>query len=247
MRGPQRHFEEGTAFLSGPMAGGTRRAPMTWDETSGAVSDPPLEAQETVDAVVEGWSRLFTYLVVASVFGIAVLTPFFGLLLALAGASYLRAGQAHARRHPATPLRLTVGPLTAPLDLIRGVAGTLLTVPYAAVFAVVVPMAIMAAAAVDVQVAPLVAAAWGAGAAAFVLLAAPGVRVPRRHLVQVFIALASGPRRIAVIGALLCVVTLAVLAAAIVLRPTFAPMYELENTIAQELSRFQTSIQQRVS
>ncbi|MCO5991952.1 hypothetical protein [Actinoallomurus rhizosphaericola] len=211
------------------------------------VSDPPREGGETVDAVVEGWSRLLTYLVVASVFGIAVITPFFGLLLALAGASYLRAGQFHARKHPATPLRLTVGPLTAPLDLVRGVVGTLLTVPYAAVFAVLVPMVIMAAAAADVQVAPLVAAAWGAGAAAYVLLAAPGVRAPRRHLQQVFTALAYGPRRIAVIGALLCAVTLAVLAGAIVLRPSFAPMYELENSIAQELSRFQDSIQQRVS
>jgi hypothetical protein len=220
---------------------------MTWDETSGAVSERPRVAEETVDAVVEGWSRLFTYLVVAIVFGLSVITPFFGLLLALATASYLRAGQAHARRHPQTLLRLVVGPLTAPLDLVRGVAGTLLTVPYAAVFAVAVPMAIMVAAAVDVQVAPLVAAAWGAGAAAYVLLAAPGVRVPRRHLIQVFTALASGPRRIAFVGALLCVVTLAVLAAAIVLKPTFAPMYELENSIAQELSRFQDSIQQRMS
>jgi eukaryotic-like serine/threonine-protein kinase len=220
---------------------------MTWDETSGAVSERPRVADETVDAVVEGWSRLFTYLVVATLFGLSVITPFFGLLLALAGASYLRAGQAHARRHAHTMLRLVVGPLTAPLDLIRGVAGTLLTVPYAAVCAVAVPMGIMAAAAVGVQVAPLVAAAWGAGAGAYVLLAAPGVRAPRRHLVEVFTVLANGPRRIAVVGALLCVVTLAVLAAAIVLRPTFAPMYELENSIAQELSRFQDSIQQRVS
>lgn len=220
---------------------------MTWDETSGAVSERPRVDEDTVDAVVEGWSRLFTYLVVAIVVGLSVITPFFGLLLALASASYLRAGQVHARRHPRTLLRLAVGPLTAPLDLVRGAAGTLLTVPYAAVFAVAVPMVIMAAAAVDVQVAPLVAAAWGAGAAAYVLLAAPGVRAPRRHLVQVFTALASGPGRIAVVGALLCVVTLAVLAGAIVLKPTFAPMYELENSIAQELSRFQDSIQQRVS
>ncbi|MCO6007522.1 hypothetical protein NE236_21315 [Actinoallomurus purpureus] len=220
---------------------------MTWDETSGALSERPRAAEETVDAVVEGWSRLFAYLVVAIVLGLSVIMPFFGLLLALAGASYLRAGQVHARRHPGGLLRLVVGPLTAPLDLVRGVAGTLLTVPYAAVFAVVVPMAIMATAAIDVQVAPLVAAAWGAGAAAYVLLAAPGVRAPRRHLVQVFTALAYGPRRIAVVGILLCVVTLAVLAAAIVLKPTFAPMYELENSIAQELSRFQDSIQQRVS
>ncbi|GAB3984836.1 hypothetical protein GCM10029978_095690 [Actinoallomurus acanthiterrae] len=220
---------------------------MTWDDTSGAVSERPLAGDETVDAVVEGWSRLFAYLVVAIVFGLSVIMPFFGLLLALACASYLRAGQVHARRHHGGLLRLVVGPLTAPLDLVRGFAGTLLTVPYAAVFAVVVPMAIMATSAIDVQVAPLVGAAWGAGAAAYVLLAAPGVRVPRRHLVQVFVALASGPRRIAVVGAVLCVVTLAVLAAAIVLKPTFAPMYELENSIAQELSRFQDSIQQRVS
>ncbi|MFL6054070.1 MAG: hypothetical protein ACJ72W_14305 [Actinoallomurus sp.] len=204
-------------------------------------------AEETVNAVIEGWSRLFTYLVVAIVIGLSVITPFSGLLLAVASASYLRAGQAHARRHPRTLLRLVVGPLTAPLDLVRGAAGTLLTVPYAAVFAVAVTMAIMAATAIDVQVAPLVAAAWGAGAAAYVLLAAPGVRAPRRHLVQVFVALASGPRRIAVVGTLLCVVTLAVIAGAIVLKPTFAPMYELENSIAQELSRFQDSIQQRVS
>lgn len=220
---------------------------MTWDDTPGAVSAQPRAQEESVDAVIEGWSRLFAYLVVAIVFGVSVIMPFPGLLLALAGASYLRAGDIHTRRHRGSLLRLVVGPLTAPLDLVRGTLATLVTVPYAAVIAVAVPMAIMATAAVDVQVAPLVAAAWGAGAAAYVLLAAPGVRVPRRHLIRVFTALAHEPGRIAVICGLLCLVTLGVLAAAIVLRPSFAPMYELENSIAQELSRFQDSVQQRVS
>jgi eukaryotic-like serine/threonine-protein kinase len=105
----------------------------------------------------------------------------------------------------------------------------------------------MATAAFDVEVHPLVGAAWGAGVAAYVVLAAPGVRTPRRHLIRVFTALAYEPRRIAAVGGLLCVATLAVLAGAIALGPSFSPMYELKNSIAQELSRFQDSIQQRVS
>src|SRR5947209_19652422 len=111
---------------------------MTWDETPRAVSARPRADEETVAVavVVEGWSRLFAYLVVVIVAGFTVAMPFPGLLLALAGASYLRAGEVHARRHPGGLPRLVAGPMTTPLDLIRGAAGTLVTVPYAAVFAV---------------------------------------------------------------------------------------------------------------
>ncbi|MCW2948859.1 MAG: serine/threonine protein kinase [Actinoallomurus sp.] len=219
---------------------------MTWDQTQ-AVTVQPSADEEDVDTVVEGWSRLFAYQVVAIVAVFTVLLPFAGLVLALVGASYLRAGDVHVRRHRGGLLRVLAGPLTAPLDLVRGSAGTLVTVPYAAVPAVAVPLAAMAAVAADVQVTPLGGAAWGAGAAAYVLLAAPGVRAPRRHLVRVFAAFASGPRRIAAVGVLLCALTLASAVGAIMLQPRFSPMYELKNSIAQELSRFQHSIQQRVS
>ena len=61
-------------------------------------------------------------------------------------------------------------------------------------------------------------------------------RAPRRQLVRVFTAFADEPRRIAVAGVLLCALALAAVAGAIVLRPSFSPMYELENSIAQQLS-----------
>lgn len=205
-----------------------------------------LADEQAADAVVEGWSRLFAYLLVAIVAGFAVVLPFFGLLLALGTASYLRAGDLHARRHNGGLLRLLAGPLTTPLDLVRGGLGTLISLPYAAVLAVAVPLLVMLGAVVDVEVEPLIGAAWGAGAAAYVLLAAPGIAAPRRQLVRVFTAFADEPRRIAVAGVLLCVLALGAVAGAIVLRPTFAPMYELENSIAQQLSQFQHSVHRQV-
>jgi hypothetical protein len=213
---------------------------MTSDETHTVPTQRPAD-EPALDAVIEGWSRLLAYLVVAIVTGFTVVLPFFGLVLALAGASYLRAGDLHTRRHGGGLLRALAGPLTAPLDLVRGVAGTLLTVPYAAAVGVVVPLAVMAGAAVDVEVEPLVGAAWGAGAAAYVVLAAPGVRTPRRYLVRMFTLFAAEPRRIAGAGVLLCGLALAAVAGAIVLPPSFSPTYELENSIVQELSHFQHS------
>jgi hypothetical protein len=218
---------------------------MTSDETH-TVPEHPLAVEHSPDAVIEGWSRLFAYLVIAIVVGFTVVMPFFGLLLALAGASYLRAGDLHARRHGGGLLRALAGPLTAPFDLVRGAIGTLVSAPYAAVVAVVVPLLVMSGAAADVQVPPLVGAAWGAGAASYVLLAAPGIRTPRRHLVRVFTAFAGDPRRIAVAGVLLCALALAAVAGAIVLQPSFSPMYELENSIAQELSHYQHSVYRHV-
>lgn len=228
---------------------------MTRDETQRAqtplpVSEPPGAAgedEQSVEAVIAGWSRLFAYLVIAIVTGFTVILPFPGLLLALGGSAYLRAGEVHARRYRGGLLRLVAGPLTAPLDLVRGSVGVFVAVPYAVVVAVVLPFVIMAASAFDVEVHPLVGAAWGAGAASYMLLAAPGVRVPRRQLIRVFRAVAPEPRRIAAIGSVLCVLALAILAGAIALRPSFAPMYELENSIAQALARFQDSVHQRVS
>jgi eukaryotic-like serine/threonine-protein kinase len=215
---------------------------MTSDET-GAVPVHRVADERAARAVVEGWSRLFAYLTVVIVAGFAAVLPFFGLILALAGASYLRAGDLHARRRRrAGLLRLLAGPLTEPLDLVRGTVGTLLTVPYAAALAVAVPLLVMLGAAAHVEVEPLVAAAWGTGVAAYVLLAAPGVTGPRRQLVRVFTALAGEPRWIAVAGTVLCVLALGAVAGAIVLPPSFTPMYELENTIAAKLSQFQHSV-----
>lgn len=215
---------------------------MTSDETGTAPVHPAAD-ERTARAVVEGWSRLFAYLTFAIIAGFAAVLPFFGLLLALAGASYLRAGDLHARRHRRSGLlRLVAGPLTEPLDLVRGAVGTLVTVPYAAAVAVALPLLVMFGAAVDIEVEPLVAAAWGVGAAAYVLLAAPGVAGPRRQLVRVYTALAAEPRWIAVAATLLCVLALGAVAGAIVLPPSFSPMYELENTIAAKMSQFQHSV-----
>jgi hypothetical protein len=198
------------------------------------------------DPVIEGWARLLTWLVVVIVAGFAVVLPFAGLLLALAAAAYLHAGDSYARRHDGGLLRMLAGPLNSPLDLARGTAYALLTLPYAAVFAVLVPMAVMAGAAVHVEVAPLVGAGWGAGAAAGALLAAPGVRAPRRQLIGLFTSVAKEPNRIALAGVVLCVLALVSVAGAIVLQPRLAPMYELKNSIVQSLSHFQQSVRRHV-
>lgn len=55
---------------------------MTSDETH-PVPAHRLAAEDAADAVIEGWSRLFTYLVVAIEVAFTVVLPFFGLLLAL--------------------------------------------------------------------------------------------------------------------------------------------------------------------
>ncbi len=212
---------------------------MTPDETPAC--------DRAMDPVIEGWSRLFSYLLIAVLAAFAVILPFAGLVLAIAAASYLRAGDVHARRHGRSLLRLLAGPLTSPFDLVRGAAGTVVSLPYAAVPALLVPLAAMSTTAVRVQITPLVGAAWGAGAAAYAILAAPGVRAPRRQLFRVFTGFAQGPRVIATISVLLCALTLVSVACAIVLHPEFAPMYELKNSIAQQLANFQHSVRRRVS
>lgn len=214
---------------------------MTPDEIPAVPVHRPADGHPA-DAAVEGWSRLCAYLTVAVVAGFAAILPFFGLLLALVGASYLRAGDLHVRRRRGSLLRLLAGPLAVPLDLVRGALGTLLTLPYAAVPAVAVPLLAMLGAAANVEVEPLAAAAWGVGVAAYVLLAAPGLTAPRRQLIRVFTALAADPRRIAVAGIVLCGLALAAVAGAIVVSPSFTPMYELENTIAAKLSQIQHSV-----
>lgn len=216
---------------------------MTPDDTH-AVRESRLADDPAAVAVVEAWSRLFAYLLVVVAVGATIVVPFFGLLFAVAGASYLRAGEIHARRHRSGLLRLLAGPLATPLDLVRGTAGTLLTLPYAAALAVAVPFLVMTGAAVKVQVAPLIGAAWGAGAATYVVLAGPGVRVPRRQLMRVFTGLADEPRRLAAVGVLLCALALAAVAGAIGLQPRFSPVYELENSVVHELSHFQHSVRQ---
>lgn len=215
---------------------------MTWDETQEAVGVRPSAGDPALDSIIQGWARLFAHLVVVVVVTVAIVMPFAGLAFALAVGAYLRAGDAHVRNRRAGLLRVLAGPLAAPLDLLRGTVLALVVVPYAAVAAVAVPLLIVAVGAVGVKIYPLVAAAWGAGAGAYVLLAGPGVRTPRRYLVRLFTAVAAEPRRIAVIGWLLCPLTIAAVAGAIVLQPRFGPMYELKNSIAQELTRFQNSL-----
>lgn len=216
---------------------------MTPDETQ--VTDVPVSSP--LDAVIDGWARLFGYLAILTVVGIAVMVPFVGVVIALPGALYLRAGDAHARHHPGGLLRLLAGPLTSPLDLLRGLLGTLLSLPYAVAVTWLVPYLIMLFGATGVEVHPLVAAAWGVGAGVYVLGAGPGLRPPRRQLVRIFTALAPDPTRIAVAGAVLCVLVVAAMAGAVALQPSFAPLYELKNSVAQTLGRFQDSVQQHVS
>jgi eukaryotic-like serine/threonine-protein kinase len=200
-------------------------------------------------AVVDGWSRLFTYLLIASVVAVVIAIPFVGLLIALPGVIVLRAGDLKFRRRDDRVglLRLLFGPFVAPFALLGGLVGTVLTVPYAAVFAVGIPLGCMALAAFGVRPDPLTCVAWGLGAAVYILLAGPGVHAPRNQLTRLFAALAARPWRIGLVGVVLCLTATAGVVAAIGLRPSFAPTYQLMDSLTVHLTRLQDSIHQHTA
>jgi hypothetical protein len=208
----------------------------TWVATE-ALADGEL-------AVVPAWSRLFAYLVVAIVVSIAIMMPIVGIVLAVAGGFVLRAGDAAAERagRDAGALRLLLAPLSAPAALLRGAALTALTIPYAAVFAVVVTLILISLVVLSLEPAVAGACAWGVGAAVYVLWAGPGVHGPRRQLRRVFGAVASEPRRIALVGAALGTLAFVAVVGAVSLTPSFAPMYGLQYTLFSSLDHLQSAL-----
>ncbi|WP_262403025.1 hypothetical protein, partial [Actinomadura sp. CNU-125] len=171
-------------------------------------------------AVAHGWARLLAAMVVVIAVGVAMMMPIAGLVLSLVAVTWLRAVTAVAFR-----------------DWALAFGRTAATVPYAAAFTVAVPPVLLAATVFGMEIDSLAACAFGAGAGAAALWTAPGVRGPRRSLERMFLRIAGSPRRIAVLGAVLALPTLAAVAGALSLTPSFAPMYGLASSLEGTLDR----------
>ncbi|WP_019633103.1 hypothetical protein [Actinomadura atramentaria] len=178
-------------------------------------------------AVAQGWARLLSVLVVVVAAGVSVLAPAPGLVLTLLAALALRA---LAIRPPAWAVLSSLG-------------RTILSAVYAGAVAAAVTYALIGLAAVDVLLNPLDAAAFGAGAAAIALWTAPGASLPRQSLERVFFLAARVPHRIAIAGVVLGLAAFAVVAAAMSLTPSFAPLYGLQSSLDASLTRLQSSLQ----
>ena len=86
--------------------------------------------------------------------------------------------------------------------------------------------------------------AWGLGAAVYVLWAGAGVRAPRHQMTRLFAAVAAEPSRIGLVGVMLCLAATAAVVAAIGLRPSFAPTYQLMDSLTVHLTLLQDSFHQ---
>ncbi|MFF5259138.1 hypothetical protein ACFY4C_09335 [Actinomadura viridis] len=188
-------------------------------EPSAAASAERARAHEL--AVARAWARLLTVMVVVIAVGAAIAVPPAGIVLSLAAVTVLRGTSA---------------------GWAAGVARTAVTVPYAAAAAVAVTLGLAGMSMFRVEVDPLGACAFGAGAAAGVLWAAPGVTGPRRHLEEVFASVARAPRRIAVAGVVLGALALVAVVAAISLTPSLAPLYGLQSSLESGVARLQASL-----
>ncbi|TDD69035.1 hypothetical protein E1293_36300 [Actinomadura darangshiensis] len=129
----------------------------------------PAEAHEM--RVVRGWARLLAAMAVVLGVGVVIMVPVVGLVLTLGAVTLLRVA--------GTPVE------SGARGWARAFGRTLVTVPYAAVVAVAVPLGLAAASAVGGKLDSLTACAFGAGAGAAVLWAAPGVSAPRRQLERI--------------------------------------------------------------
>ncbi|MEO3827197.1 hypothetical protein [Actinomadura sp. B10D3] len=196
---------------------------------------PPTEvARGRESAVVRGWARLLAAMVAVIGVGVVVMAPIAGLVLTLAAVTLLRVAGTAAR------------------GWAWAFGRTLLTVPYAAVFAVAVPLCLAAASVAGVQVDPLAACAFGAGAGAAALWTAPGVSAPVRRLERMFLPVARRPRAVAAVArrpravaaAALGLGVLCLLAGvgAVSLTPSFSPMYGLQQTLESAVHRFQHAV-----
>lgn len=182
----------------------------------------PAKAHEL--AVARGWARLLAAMVVVIAVAMVVMAPIAGLVLSLGAVTLLRFAGTTAR------------------GWAWAFGRTLLTVPYAAVFTVAVPLGLVAASAVGGEIDSLSASAFGAGAGAAVLWTAPGVSGPRRQLERMFMPVARSPRRIAVAGGVLAVLALPALVGALTLTPSFSPMYGLQSSLEGSMDRLQDAV-----
>ncbi|WP_026414743.1 hypothetical protein [Actinomadura oligospora] len=185
---------------------------------AGSVADHEL-------AVVRGWARLLAVLVIVIAGCVAVMMPVVGVTVSALAVTLLRITRARGT-----------------LGRIEAVGRTILSLPYAAVFAVGVPLMVVGVAAVGVELSTLGAGALGAGTGTIALWTAPGAGGARRALESAFEPLAWRPGTVAAAGLVLGVLTLAGLVAAMSFTPSFAPLYGLQSSLEATLSRFQNSL-----
>lgn len=187
-------------------------------------------------AVVDAWSRLLAYLVVATMVSVAIMMPVVGVALALAGGLLFRIADLVAEIPPR-------GLRRARRRLLRALAGALLSLPYAVAVGTGTAVALASLVAVGVTADPLIACAWGVGAGVYVLWAGPGVRVPRRGLARLVAMVASDSWLIGVAGMALGTLAFLAIVGAVVFRPSFAPMYALQNSLQIKLGDLQSMIE----
>ncbi|MFB4310786.1 hypothetical protein [Actinomadura sp. GTD37] len=225
---------EAASRLDLPAVPGARPAP---DRAAGPVPHARRAAEAAAPsraagapelAVVFGWARLLTAMVVVIAVAVAIMAPIAGLVLSLAAVTLLRLAGAPAEGRAR--------------GRAAAVGRTLLTVPYAAVFTVAVPLGLAAAAAVGGRIDSLAACAFGAGAGAAALWTAPGVHGPRRGLERLLLPLARRPRPIAAAVAGLGLLALLAGVGALTLTPSFAPAYGLQQTLESALDRLQHAV-----
>ncbi|SNR77699.1 hypothetical protein [Actinomadura mexicana] len=191
---------------------------------------PPAGMRETAAhemAVTQGWARLLAAMVVVAGVGVVIMLPIAGLVLTLVAVTLLRVAGTTAR------------------GWAWALGRTLLTVPYAAVFTVAVPLGLAAASAVGGKLDSLTACAFGAGAGAAVLWTAPGVSAPRRQLERMFLPVARRPRAVAAAVVGLGVLCLLVGVGAMTLTPSFSPTYGLQRTLESSMDRLQHAVNRR--
>lgn len=190
-------------------------------------------------AAVDAWSRLLAYLVVVTMVSITIMIPVAGVVLASAAVLLLRGADLAAT----SATSATSGPRGR--RSLRAAAGAVLSLSYAVSAGVVVAVALVSLVSVGISADPLVACAWGAGAGVYVLWAGPGVRVPCRRLARVVAATVPGSRLIGLAGITLSALAFLAIAGAVAFRPSFAPMYGLQNTLQSELVHLQSEVQDR--
>ncbi|MFC0037392.1 hypothetical protein [Actinomadura rayongensis] len=177
-------------------------------------------------AVAHGWARLLAVLVVVIAAGVSVLAPVPGTVLSLGAVTVLRATGVRPRAWGA----------------VAAVGRTAGALPYAAAVAVAGTLGLVALAVGGAAIEPLDAAALGAGAGTVALWTAPGASLPRKRLERAFLRTARVPHRIAAAGIVLGLAAFVVLAAALSLQPSFAPLYGTQSSLEASLARLQARL-----
>ncbi|GAA4088805.1 protein kinase domain-containing protein [Actinomadura miaoliensis] len=193
-----------------------------------ARSAPPVAASgrpRQAAAVERGWARLLSAMVVVLAVGLAIMLPLVGALVSVVAVAVLRLQAA-----------------ADPRARLSALARTAATLPYAAVFALVLGGGLIALSLFRVEADPLGVCGFAVGAGVCALWTAPGVTGPYRRLEQWFTAVARSPRRLATAGVALGVLAFLAVVGAISLTPSLAPMYGLQTSTESLIGRLQAAL-----